>query len=396
MLSMPIITLTDIYKSFGSEIVFSGLNQRFYANEKVGLTGVNGSGKTTLLRLILGETEPDSGKVVRRRGLRVGYVPQEPVSEGERTVLGEMHTGIEDVLSLQRRTLSAAERLGILEGRGLKAAMQEYELLSRKFELAGGYDYEARIRVILAGLGLGEELFGTKTRSLSGGQLSRLSIAKALSKEADILLLDEPTNHLDLEATIWLEKFLRNYTGAAVLISHDRYLLDSVVSKIIEVRDRRSLTWKGNYSQHLAEKQKTEISFSRRYKQRLNEVEKTRDFIARNKDREGMRKTARGRRRRLERLLKEDSGYLNKPSKEKVAAFGFKGDVQKSEVVLRAEGLFKSFGSVVLFKDLSFDVLSGERLGITGPNGTGKSTLIKMALGQMEPGAGTISMGPSL
>lgn len=390
------VTLTDIYKSFGPDVVFSGLNQRFYANEKVGLTGVNGSGKTTLLKLMLGEIEPDAGKIVQRKGLRIGYLPQEPVFDSEKTVFDEMHTGLEKLLLLQRKTLAAAERLAGLSGRELKAAMQEYERLSRRFELAGGYGYETQIRVILTGLGVGEELYDAKTRTLSGGQLSRLGIAKALLAEADLLLLDEPTNHLDLEATVWLEKFLRSYAGAVVLISHDRYLLDAVTCKMVEVHDHKSFTWKGNYSRHLAEKQKAELASLRQHKQRLNEVEKTRDFIARNKDREGMRKTARGRKRRLDRLLKKEIGYLDKPPKEKVIGFRFKEEIKRSDVVLRAEGLCKSFGPLVLFEDLSFDVLSGQRLGITGPNGTGKSTLIKMALGHMEPTAGSIRMGPNL
>ena len=165
-----------------------------------------------------------------------------------------------------------------------------------------------------------------------------------------------------------------------------------MVSKIVEVHGHKSTTWKGNYSKHLADKQKVELTNLRKYKQRLDDVEKTRDFIARNKDREGMRKTARGRKRRLDRLLKEESDYLDRPTKEKTIGIRFKGKVKEGDIVLRAEGLCKSFGPLNLFEDLSFDVLSGQRLGITGPNGTGKSTLIKMALGHMEPSGGIASI----
>lgn len=393
---MPIITLTDIDKSFGPEVVFSGLNQRFYANEKVGLIGPNGSGKTTLLRLILGETEPDVGQVILRKGVRIGYLPQEPVFDGTRTLLEEIHAGLEDVLVLQRKMQAAAERLTGLHGRELKAVMEDYDRFSRQFESAGGYAYETRIHTILAGLGLGEELYQTKTDALSGGQLSRLGIAKALLAEADLLLLDEPTNHLDLEATVWLEKFLRTYTNAVVLISHDRYLLDAVVCKIVETRDQKSMTWKGNYSRYLTDKGKVELARQRQYKQRAEMVRKTQDFIARNKDREGMRKTARGRKRRLKKLLDKEPDFLSGPIKAKKISFKFGSRALKSRLVLRAEALSKAFGSLVLFEDLSFDVLAGQRLGITGPNGAGKSTLIKIALGQIEPTSGSIRMGPNL
>jgi ATP-binding cassette subfamily F protein 3 len=393
---MPIITLTDIHKSYGPEVVFSGLNQRFYANEKVGLIGPNGSGKTTLLKLILGETEPDVGQVILRRGLRIGYLPQEPVFDGGRTLLEEMHAGLEDVLMLQKKMQAAAERLTGLHGRELKAVMEEYDRLGRQFELAGGYAYETRIHTTLAGLELGEELYQTKTDALSGGQLSRLGIAKALLAESDLLLLDEPTNHLDLEATVWLEKFLRAYTSAVVLISHDRYLLDAVACKIVETREQKSITWKGNYSRYLADKSKVELARQRQHEQRVEMVRKTQDFIARNKDREGMRKTARGRKRRLKKLLDKEPGFLKKPNKEQVVSFKFKAQTKKSDLVLRAESVSKAFDTLVLFEDLSFDVLAGQRLGMTGPNGAGKSTLIKIALGQIEPTSGSIRMGPNL
>jgi ATP-binding cassette subfamily F protein 3 len=393
---MPIITLTDIHKSFGPEILFSGLNHRFYANEKVGLIGANGSGKTTILRLIMGEIEPDIGKVVLRKGLRVGHVPQEPVFDGRRTLLEEMHAGLEDVLGLQKKMQASAERLTGLHRRELKSAMEDYDHLSRQFELAGGYAYETRIHTLLAGLGLGEEVYQTKTEALSGGQLSRLSIAKALLADSDLLLLDEPTNHLDLEATVWLEKFLRSYRKAVVLISHDRYLLDAVVCKIVETRDRKIITWKGNYSQYLSDKGKAELAHQRQYEQRAEMVRKTKDFIARNKDREGMRKTARGRKRRLEKLLKTDPDFLAKPVQKKKIRFKFSNRTQRSRLVLRAEAVSKAFGSLVLFEGLTFDVLAGQRLCITGPNGSGKSTLVKLALGQTEPTSGSIRMGPNL
>ena len=392
---MPIVTLTDICKSFGPEVVLSGLSQRFYPGEKVGLIGANGSGKTTVLRLILGSCEPDIGKIIKRKGLRIGYLPQEASFKGNSTVLEEMHSGLEGVLSIQKKMQALAERLGGLRDSELNAAMAEYERLSRQFELAGGYEYEIKVQTILAGLGL-EELYDTKTSSLSGGQLSRLGLAKTLLYKPDLLLLDEPTNHLDLQATVWLEKFLKNYDGAAVVISHDRYLLDSVSCKIVEIESKKTVTWKGSYSRYLANKQKAMLRQQRQYEKRAEFVEKTRDFVARNKDKEGMRKTARGRKKRLEKLLLNEPEFLSKRAEQKAIGFSFAKAKSRSDLILRSENLGKSFGSLRLFEGLTFDILAGQRFGITGPNGTGKSTLLKMALGKIKPTEGSVKMGVNI
>ena len=208
---MPIVTLRDIHKSFGASVVFSGLSGRFFSGEKVGVIGANGSGKTTLLKIILGAVEADIGKIVRRKGLRIGYLAQEVVFERTRTVMEEMHAGFEGILRLQEQMARAGRRLSELSGGELEEQMAEYERLSRQFESAGGYEYETRIKQILGGLGFGKNFYEAGTSGLSGGQLSRLGLAKVLSGDNELLLLDEPTNHLDLEGTIWLENFIKSY-----------------------------------------------------------------------------------------------------------------------------------------------------------------------------------------
>jgi len=307
-----------------------------------------------------------------------------------------MHEGLSDILSLNRRIESFAAKMGDLSGQELTDAMNGYDRLCHQFETAGGYACEARIKSILAGLGIGSEHYDSTTSTLSGGQLSRLGLAKVLVMETNLLLLDEPTNHLDLQATGWLESFLRGYNGSVILISHDRYLLDRVAEKIVELKNRAARVWKGNYSQYLETRETVGLAEQRQHEKRVETVNKTLDFIARNKNKEGMRKTAMGRKTRLERLLKENPDYLEKGAAQKSIHFSFADTNAKSDLVLRVENLKKAFGELVLFDNLSFDVNSGERLGITGPNGTGKTTLLRLAMNQLTPDAGMIRLGVSL
>lgn len=393
---MAIVTLRDIHVAFGMEVVFDKLNLQLHAGEKAGMVGANGSGKSTILKLIVEQIKPDIGELIKQRGLRIGYLAQEATFSGRRTVLEEMHASVENILKLQKSVEAVSHEMESLSGPSLKAKMKQYDRLCHDFEIAGGYAFETRILTTLAGIGIEPELHHAKTSALSGGQLSRLGLAQVLMLETDLLLLDEPTNHLDLQATEWLEKFLANYNGAAVVISHDRSLLDKVACKTVEVEKQQAKVWNGNYSNYIQTKETVRLQQEREHVKRVEMVERTRDFIARNKDQEGMRKTARGRKTQLERLLKENPDYLEKPSDDKTISFSFGKSDKASELVLRCEGLGKSFDELTLFSDITFDVLKGERLGITGPNGTGKSTLLKLALAQIQPSSGTIRIGKTL
>jgi ATP-binding cassette subfamily F protein 3 len=393
---MSVVTLSDIHVAFGPEVVLDRLDLRLHRGEKVGMVGANGSGKSTILRLIVGEIEPDMGKVSKRKSLNIGYLSQETTFGGNRTVIEEMHAGVGHLLKLQREIHAVSGEMESLAGSELQAMMKRYDRLCHDFEIAGGYEYEIRIRRTLAGLGFEPELHHVKTSALSGGQLSRLGLAQVLMLETDLLLLDEPTNHLDLQATEWLEKFLTGYNGAAVVISHDRCLLDKVACKIVEVENRQARVWNGNYSNYVQTKQTERLQQEREHARRVEMVERTLDFIARNKDQEGMRGTARGRKTRLKRLLKENPDFLDKPASRKTINFSFGKADRKSDLVLRCEGLSKSFGNLTLFENLTFDILNGQRIGITGPNGTGKSTFLCLALGRLEPTAGSVRLGKNL
>jgi len=393
---MAIVTLNDIHVAFGPEVVLDKLNLSLHAGEKVGMVGANGAGKSTILKLIVGQIAPDMGRVVKQKGLGIGYLRQETAFSGERTVTEEMHAGVGHLLKLQRSIHDVSGEMEKLTGSALQAKMKQYDRLCHDFEIAGGYAYEIRIHATLAGLGFAPELHHAKTSGLSGGQLSRLGLAQVLMLETELLLLDEPTNHLDLQAIEWLERFLTNYGGAAVIISHDRTLLDKVACKIIEVDKRGARVWNGNYSSYMQTKDTVRLHEEREHRKRVEMVERTLDFIARNKDQEGMRKTAHGRKTHLNRLLKENPDFLDKPSDRKTISFSFGKIDHTSNLVLRCEGLGKSFDDLTLFEDLTFDILSRQRIGITGPNGTGKSTFLRLALGQIEPSAGSIRMGKSL
>ncbi len=393
---MAIVTLSDIHVSFGPEVVLDKLNLQLHPNEKVGMVGVNGSGKSTILKLIIGQIKPDIGRISTQKGLRIGYLPQEATFSGTRTVLEEMHAGLEGLLGLQQAIHDVSHEMEKLSGSKLKAKMKQYDRLCHDFEIAGGYGYETNIQITLAGLGFEPELHQAKTSALSGGQLSRLGLAQVLMQKTDLLLLDEATNHLDMQATEWLEKFLVGYNGSAIIISHDRCLLDKISCKIIEVENRQAKIWKGNYSNYVQTRETLRLQKEREHVRRVEMVERTLDFIARNKDQEGMRKTARGRKTQLKRLLKENPDFLDKPSQQKIINFSFGKKDHSSDLVLRCEDLSKSFGDLTLFENLTFDVLRGERFGVTGPNGTGKSTLLRLALGELDSSAGGIRIGRNL
>jgi ATP-binding cassette subfamily F protein 3 len=392
---MPIINLNDIHLSFGEEIVLDGLTMRLFPGEKVGMVGPNGCGKTTLFRLILGKIEPDMGEIKKRGKVEIGYLPQEPVFCGNLTVMQEMHAGLEDIFNLQTKMEAIATDMESLTGDELETAMLDYDRLNTDFELQGGYEYQTKINMILAGLKLDMALYHENVSALSGGQLSRLGLAKVLLRNSDLLLLDEPTNHLDLEAVVWLEKFLKNYKGGVLIISHDRYLLDSVAEKIIEIQGGNSTTWKGNYTKYRESKEIALLDQNRQLKKKTKMVDETLDFIARNRNLKGMQGTARGRATRLEKVLK-DEDYLKKQAKQKTINFQFQKSTSQSNIVMKCMGLCKSYGDLTLFKDLTFELNSGDKLGLTGPNGTGKSTFLKLAMGLEKSSDGVLKMGQFL
>ncbi|MHC4754023.1 MAG: ribosomal protection-like ABC-F family protein [Planctomycetota bacterium] len=396
---MPLITLQDIHVSFGPHVILDRLNLSLYPGEKVGLVGPNGCGKTTLLKIMLGLDQPDMGKINNRKILKIAYLPQEPVFTGNKTMFEELHESAKDILKMQNNLHGLAEDISRLQDSEQKEAMRQYDQLTRQFELAGGYDYETAIKETAAGLGLDNKHFDLTTSQLSGGQLSRLGVAKVLLAKANLLLLDEPTNHLDWEATLWLEKFLKKTDRAALIVSHDRFLLERIVTKIVEITNRKADIYPGNYSNYKKEKEKRLLELERQYQQRTEFIERTRDFIARNKDQEGMRKVARGRKTQLDKLLKQDPDFLEKPESQQTLKFELSPIPNKGkrlDTILACNNLTKKYDTMTLFENLSFEIHTAQRLGIIGPNGTGKTTLLKLALEQITPTSGSIKLKPNI
>ncbi len=382
------ISVQNVSKQFGPQVVLGGLSLELVTGQVVGLVGANGTGKTTLFRLIAGELEPDSGTVTLSRGLDVGYLPQEPQVGLENTLHDEVGSVFAHLLEIEHRMHVLTQRMAEQEdGPQLINLMAQYDRLNHQFTAGGGYTFEARLGEILGGLGFSSGDYKLPMSALSGGQKCRAALAKLLLKDRRFLLLDEPTNHLDIDAVRWLEKFLAGHHGGAVIISHDRYLLDRLADRIVEVEDGRAFDYPGNYSNYVKAKQTRLITLERQYVKDKEFIDKERAFIA--KHLAGQRtKEAQGRRTRLERRIKAGEFVLEKPSARRQIKIRFEPATLRGTIVLRADDLAKAYGEKVLFKDLMLQVEAGQRVGITGPNGTGKTTLLRILLGEVEADAG--------
>ena len=393
---MAAVTIQSVSKQFGAQVILRDVTLELHARETVGLVGANGAGKTTLFRLIAGEIPPDTGTVTRSRGLQIGYLKQEPEVTPGRTVHDEVGSAYAELLELEQKLHEASERIAArAEDPNLSDLMDTYERINARFITAGGHVFETKMNEILGGLGFSPRDYVMPMVNLSGGQKCRVALAKLLLTDCEFLLLDEPTNHLDIDAVRWLEKFLVGHRGGAVIISHDRYLLDRLCHRIIEV-DRTCVTgFPGNYSNYTQTKERRLLSRQRQFEKDKAFVEKERDFIAKNIY--GQRtKEARGRRTRLERRLKAGEFVTEASIARRRAVVRFERNTAESTTVLRCDDLAMGFGDNILFRDLTFQVFAGDRFGMTGPNGTGKTTLLRNILGDLPVIAGEFVLDPKL
>ena len=390
---MSSIRIHEVCKQFGAQVVLDGVSLDLHPGQIVGLVGANGAGKTTLFRLIAGLDKPDTGAVTFSSDLQIGYLPQEPQINPHNTLHDEVASAFDELLKLEHRLHDLSQQMAEgHQGSELDELMRRYDRINARFVAAGGYTFEQRLNEILGGLGFSNADGDLPVSVLSGGQKCRASLAKLLLQDSHFLLLDEPTNHLDIDAVRWLEKFLAGHRGGAVIISHDRYLLDRLADRIVELEGAGVCEYPGDYSTYVKTKQLRRLAQARQYKKDKAFIEKERAFIA--KHLAGQRtKEAQGRRARLERSTKQGQFVLDKPAEQRRAKLQLDSNAATDVEVLRAEGLSKRYDEKVLFDDLHFQVQAGQRFGITGPNGTGKSTLIKIIVGQLEADRGQVTLG---
>ncbi len=393
---MASVVLQNVMKQFGHKIVLDGVSLEVRSGETVGLVGANGSGKTTLFKLIAGREQPDLGTVTRTRGLRVGYLPQEPELDSARTLREEVGRAFDEVLDLERRMLELSHEIAARhDDPNLPRLLADYDRLEARFHALDGHSIDVRLEEILGGLGFTPAERELPVSALSGGQKCRAALGKLLLEESTLLLLDEPTNHLDLEATRFLEKFLAGHHGGAVIISHDRYLLDRLATRIIEVEARSVAVYPGNYSQYVQTKELRRLTLERQAAMDRAEIDKELDYIRKYGAAKRVRQ-ARGRRTRLERRLASGELITEGPRAQRTVNIRFGEVAQGGNTILQCEGAGKRYGDKVLFENLSFDVYRGHRLGITGPNGTGKTTLLRMAMGEVTGDGGRIRLFENL
>ena len=386
-----ILACQNICKTFGSRDLLKNASFHIEDREKAAIVGINGVGKSTLLKIIMKEIDADSGEVVIAKGKTIGYLAQHQDLAGENTIFDELFQVRQELLSMERRMRILEQEMKYATGESLEEKMKSYANISHEFELQNGYAYKSEVIGILKGLGFEESEFDKRITTLSGGQKTRVSLGKLLLTKPDIILLDEPTNHLDLNSIAWLETYLMNYQGAVIIVAHDRYFLNRVVTKVIEIDQGEVHTFLGNYSEYAKKKAQMRETRLKEYLNQQREIKHQEEVIAKLKsfNREKSIKRAESREKMLAKI-----DVIEKPTEANAEMrFSIEPKVLSGNDVLTVEGLSKSFGSLHLFSDLNFDIKRGERVAIIGNNGTGKTTILKIINQVLDADAGKIALG---
>lgn len=389
-----ILSCQNISKSFGTDEVLRDVNFHIEANEKAAIVGINGAGKSTLLKIIMQEEQADSGEVILSKDKTIGYLAQYQDISGHRTIYEEVLESRSDILKMEERLREMEGRMNSLSGQELENLLDSYHRMSHEFDLLGGYTYRSEVTGILKGLGFLAEEFDKKMSELSGGQKTRVSLGKLLATKPDVLLLDEPTNHLDMESIRWLEGFLLNYKGAVVIVAHDRYFLDRVVSKVVEIFQHKAFVYQGNYTDFAKKKAKVREDLLKQYYNQQREIKHQEEVIAKLKsfNREKSIKRAESREKMLDKIER-----MEKPTDENTDIhIALEPNVLSGNDVLRVEDLAKAYPSAALFSDISFEIKRGERVALIGNNGTGKTTILKIVNGLVEADEGSVTLGSNV
>ena len=386
-----ILSCQSICKSFGEKVILQDASFHIEEREKAALIGNNGAGKTTLLRIIMQEISADSGNVVIAKDKKIGYLAQYQDIHGHHTIYEELMTTKQFILDMEEKIRSLEQEMKYVAGEKLESLMNSYTRLTHQFELENGYAYKSEIVGVLKGLGFEEEDYNKQIENLSGGQKTRVALGKLLISKPDILLLDEPTNHLDMESIAWLETYLLNYPGAVFIVSHDRYFLDKVVTKIVEIEAAQMRMYDGNYSAYALKKAQLRDAQYKAYLNQQREIKHQEAVITklRSFNREKSIKRAESREKMLDKIQR-----IEKPIEiDNQMRISLEPRFISGNDVLTVEGLSKSFPGQTLFTDISFEIKRGERVALIGNNGTGKTTILKILNGIVDADAGRFTLG---
>lgn len=386
-----LLSCQNITVEFVTGVVLDSVSFHIENNEKAAIVGINGAGKTTLLRTIVGELEPNGGVVAFEKDKTFGYLSQNAAVSTDNTILSELTEVKRDLINMENRLREFEAQMALLSGNELDELIEKYQSLSHTFSLLGGETYQSEIYGVLNGLGFTESDYSKSISTLSGGQKTRVALGKMLLASPDLIILDEPTNHLDLESINWLENYLKNYKGAVLIVSHDRYFLDKIATKVIELERGKCTVFSGNYSDYSVKKEQLRITELHAYLNQQRDLKHQQEVIEKLKsfNREKSIKRAESREKMLDRIERiEKPAQVNADMKLTLTPH-----CQSGEDVLTVENLSKSFGELLLFKDTNFEIKRGEHVAILGNNGTGKTTLLKI-LNQLETAdSGSFKLG---
>lgn len=376
---MIILQANKIERSFAGEVLFDNINLQVDERDRIALVGKNGAGKSTLLKTLVGEEEPTSGEINKKKDISLSYLAQDSRFESENTIYDEMLHVFDDLRRTEKQLRQMELEMGEKSGEDLNKLMSDYDRLSENFRQAGGFTYEADIRAILNGFKFDESMWQMKIAELSGGQNTRLALAKMLLEKPNLLVLDEPTNHLDIETIAWLENYLVNYSGALIIVSHDRYFLDKVATITLDLTRHSLDRYVGNYSRFVELKEQKLATEAKNYEKQQKEIAALEDFVNRNLVRASTTKRAQSRRKQLEKMER-----LDKPEAGKKAAnMTFQSEKNSGNVVLTVENAAIGYDGEVLSQPINLDLRKMNAVAIVGPNGIGKSTFIKSIVDQI-------------
>ncbi|WP_445285153.1 ABC-F family ATP-binding cassette domain-containing protein [Streptococcus sp. KHUD_012] len=389
---MIILQANKIERSFAGEVLFDNISLQVDERDRIALVGKNGAGKSTLLKILVGEEEPTSGEINKKRDLSLSYLAQDSRFESSNTIYDEMLHVFDDLRKTEKTLRQMELAMGEKTGADLEKLMQDYDRLSEEFRQAGGFTYEADIRAILNGFKFDESMWQMKIEELSGGQNTRLALAKMLLEKPNLLVLDEPTNHLDIETIAWLENYLVNYSGALLIVSHDRYFLDKVATITLDLTKHSLDRYVGNYSSFVEQKEQKLLTEAKNYEKQQKEIAALEDFVNRNLVRASTTKRAQSRRKQLEKMER-----LDKPEAgTKSAHMTFHSDKTSGNVVLTVEEAAVGYDNQILSEPINLDIRKMNAVAIVGPNGIGKSTLIKSIVGQIPFIKGEVRFGANV